>query len=122
MWSHARCEVLAGAGGEGGEAGRGDIDEGRNRRVDGGLRWGVEPICEVLTEHGLAIAPATDCEFALFEYLDWWNHRRLHGQIGMKPPAESEATYYRQSQPLETRPVPNEPSPYQIQHGSVADV
>jgi putative transposase len=40
-------------------------------------------------------------EYALFEYLDWWNHRRLHGQIGMKPPAEAEATYYRQSQPLD---------------------
>jgi putative transposase len=35
------------------------IDEGKDRRVDGGLRWGVEPICKVLTEHGLAIAPAT---------------------------------------------------------------
>jgi hypothetical protein len=22
-------------------------------------------------------------EFALFESLDWWNHRRLHGDIGM---------------------------------------
>lgn len=34
------------------------IDEHKDRR-DGGLRWGVEPICEVLTEHGLGIAPAT---------------------------------------------------------------
>ncbi len=25
----------------------------------GGLRWGVEPICTVLTEHGLPIAPST---------------------------------------------------------------
>lgn len=28
-------------------------------REDGGLRWGVEPICAVLTEHGLSIAPST---------------------------------------------------------------
>jgi putative transposase len=35
-------------------------------------------------------------EFALFEYLDWWNHRRLHGQIGMRTPAEAEAAHYRQ--------------------------
>jgi putative transposase len=35
------------------------IDEHKDRRVDGGLRWGVEPICQVLTEHELAIAPAT---------------------------------------------------------------
>jgi predicted DNA-binding transcriptional regulator YafY len=35
-------------------------------------------------------------EYALFEYLDWWNHRRLHAEIGMIPPAEKEATYYAQ--------------------------
>jgi len=28
-------------------------------REPGGLRWGVEPICTVLSEHGLAIAPST---------------------------------------------------------------
>jgi putative transposase len=28
-------------------------------RADGGLRWGVEPICTVLSEHGLPIAPST---------------------------------------------------------------
>ena len=28
-------------------------------RADGGLRWGVEPICAVLTEHGCPIAPST---------------------------------------------------------------
>ncbi len=33
-------------------------------------------------------------EFALFEYLDWWNHRRLHGEIGLVPPAEKEAAHY----------------------------
>lgn len=35
-------------------------------------------------------------EFALFEYLDWWNHQRLHGEIGMIPPAEKEAAHYAQ--------------------------
>jgi putative transposase len=40
-------------------------------------------------------------EYALFEYIDWWNHRRLHGQIGMKPPVETEAEYYRQHRPRE---------------------
>ena len=38
-------------------------------------------------------------EFALFEYLDWWNHRRLHGEIGMITPAEKEAAY-AQPRPL----------------------
>jgi len=28
-------------------------------REPGGLRWGVEPICAVLTEHGLPVAPST---------------------------------------------------------------
>lgn len=35
-------------------------------------------------------------EFAIFEYIEWWNHRRLHGEIGMIPPAEQEVTYYAQ--------------------------
>jgi putative transposase len=36
------------------------IDEHKARRAGpGGLRWGVEPICAVLTEHGCPIAPST---------------------------------------------------------------
>ena len=31
----------------------------REERDNGGLRWGVEPICTVLSEHGLPIAPST---------------------------------------------------------------
>ena len=31
----------------------------RQSEADGGLRWGVEPICAVLSEHGLPIAPST---------------------------------------------------------------
>jgi putative transposase len=34
------------------------IDEHADRR-DGGLRWGVEPICAVLSEYGATIAPST---------------------------------------------------------------
>ena len=37
-------------------------------RTDGGLRWGVEPICAVLTAHGIKIAPSTYYE---------WNHKTL---------------------------------------------
>jgi len=37
-----------------------------------------------------------DVEFATLEYVDWFNHRRLHGEIGMIPPAERETAYYRQ--------------------------
>lgn len=37
-----------------------------------------------------------DVEYATLDYVDWFNHRRLHGQIGMVPPAEFEVSYYHQ--------------------------
>ncbi len=36
----------------------------------------------------------TDVEIAVAEYIDWYNHRRLHGEIGLIPPAEFEANHY----------------------------
>ena len=39
---------------------------------------------------------AEDLEWATLTYIDWFNNRRLHGEIGMLPPAEFETTYYRQ--------------------------
>ncbi|MGJ7442984.1 IS3 family transposase [Aquipuribacter sp. MA13-6] len=36
-----------------------------------------------------------DLETAVAEYVDWFNHRRLHGEIGLVPPAELEDTHYR---------------------------
>ena len=35
-------------------------------------------------------------ELGTLEYVDWWNHRRLHSEIGNLPPAELEARYYAQ--------------------------
>ena len=35
-----------------------------------------------------------DLEIATAEYIDWFNHRRLHGEIGMIPPVELEDTYH----------------------------
>jgi putative transposase len=32
-----------------------------------------------------------DIEYATLEYVDWFNHRWLHGELGMRPPAEFEA-------------------------------
>jgi putative transposase len=40
-----------------------------------------------------------DLELATMEYIDWYNHRRLHGAIGNIPPAEYEATYYLRYDP-----------------------
>ena len=34
-----------------------------------------------------------DLEVAVAEYIDWFNYRRLHGQIGLVPPVEYETTY-----------------------------
>jgi putative transposase len=44
-----------------------------------------------------------DVEFATMTYIDWFNHRRLHGEITSDAhyttPAEFEAAYYRQDHP-----------------------
>ena len=35
-------------------------------------------------------------EIAIIEWIDWYNHRRLHSEIGDIPPAEHEQHWYRQ--------------------------
>lgn len=40
----------------------------------------------------------SDVEIAVAEYVDWFNHRRLHGEIGLVPPAEFEILHWA-SQP-----------------------
>ena len=51
-----------------------------------------------------------DVEFATMSYIDWFNHRRLHGEItddnSYTTPAEFEAAYYRQA----TRPSSRSPN------------
>jgi putative transposase len=41
-------------------------------------------------------------ELATIEWIDWYNERRLHGEIGDIPPAEHEANWYRQNTPALT--------------------
>jgi putative transposase len=36
----------------------------------------------------------TELEIAVAEYIDWFNHQRLHSEIGMIPPVEAEIQYY----------------------------
>jgi putative transposase len=36
-----------------------------------------------------------DLEIAVAEYIDWFNHRRLHGEVGLVPPVEYEDQHYR---------------------------
>ena len=40
-----------------------------------------------------------DVEYATLEYVDWFNHRRLHGELGMITPAEFEAAHYDRGVP-----------------------
>ncbi|MET8412658.1 integrase core domain-containing protein, partial [Streptomyces sp. NPDC005195] len=40
----------------------------------------------------------SDVELSTAEYVDWYNHRRLHGEIGHVPPAEYETTHYQNTQ------------------------
>lgn len=35
-----------------------------------------------------------DVEYATLEYVDWFNHQRLHGELGMIPPAAFESQYH----------------------------
>jgi len=35
-----------------------------------------------------------DVELAVAEYIDWFNHRRLHGELAQVPPAEFEANHW----------------------------
>jgi putative transposase len=37
-------------------------------------------------------------ELATLEWIDWWNHIRLHEAIGNIPPAEKEAMYYKEKE------------------------
>ena len=53
---------------------------------------------EVIRPHG-PWRGLDDVEYATLEYVDWFNQRRLHGEIGMIPPAEFEAFYYHQGTP-----------------------
>ncbi len=50
-----------------------------------------------------------DVEFATMEWVDWYNHHRLHSWCGDIPPVEHEALYYRQNTDTDT-PASAEPS------------
>lgn len=41
-------------------------------------------------------------EISTLEWIDWWNHCRLHEAIGHVPPAEKEAMYYSENMPVKT--------------------
>jgi putative transposase len=45
-----------------------------------------------------------DLEIAVAEWVDWYNQRRLHGELGHVPPAEYEAAYWTAHQPSQNQP------------------
>jgi len=47
-----------------------------------------------------------DIEYATMEWVDWYNHRRLHSLLGYIPPEELEAAYYAQPTALQPEPPP----------------
>lgn len=47
-----------------------------------------------------------DVEWAVAEYIDWFNHRRLHGEIDHVPPAEYEAAYWSNHTAADYRETP----------------
>ena len=50
---------------------------------------------ELVTLHG-PWRTRRDLELAVVEWIDWYNHRRLHSEIGDVPPAEHETLWYLQ--------------------------
>lgn len=52
---------------------------------------------ELIRNHG-PWASITDVEIALAEYVDWYNNRRLHGELNYVPPAEYETNHYANHQ------------------------
>jgi putative transposase len=50
-----------------------------------------------------------DLEIAVAEYIDWFNHRRLRGEIGLIPPIELEDRHYRHN-PVAATVVASVPS------------
>jgi putative transposase len=64
---------------------------------------------ELIRRRGSPWRGLDDVELATLEYVDWYNHRRLHGACGDIPPVEFEDDYYRSIAGL-TEDSPAEPS------------
>ena len=47
-----------------------------------------------------------ELEIATAEYIDWFNHHRLHGEIGMIPPVELKENYHHHQTVPTTADVP----------------
>ncbi len=48
----------------------------------------------------------TDVELCTAEWIDWYNNRRLHGEIGHVPPVEYETEFYLTQSNTQLEPQP----------------
>jgi transposase InsO family protein len=53
----------------------------------------------VIVSWQLADHLRTDLVLATIEWIDWYNHRRLHRELGLIPPAEHEAAWHHKHTP-----------------------
>ncbi len=60
---------------------------------------------ELVTLHG-PWRTRRELKIAIVEWIDWYNHRRLHSEIGHIPPAEHETLCYREQDLAHTAITP----------------
>ena len=53
------------------------------------------PILSFVLAHALRQTQADS-----LKYMWWWNNERLHGELDMRTPAEVEAAYYADTEPV----------------------
>jgi len=68
----------------------------RGDSYDNALAESVNGLYKAEVIHRRSWRSLEQVELATAEWVDWWNHRRLHGAIDDLPPAEYEARYYHQ--------------------------
>ena len=66
----------------------------RGDSYDNALAESVNGLYQAEVIHRRSWRSLEQVELATAEWVDWWNHRRLHGAIDSLPPAEYEALYY----------------------------
>ncbi len=68
----------------------------RGDSYDNALAESVNGLYKAEVIHRRSWRSLEQVELATAEWVDWWNHRRLHSAINDLPPAEYEARYYHQ--------------------------
>lgn len=59
-------------------------------------------------------------ELATLEWVWWWNHQRLHGELDMRTPAEAEESYYADQESASRRPPDKPPDRNASQADSIS--